>query len=117
MAIGGVKLQREALKQMAPATTYVDAVVVGASDSEVVPVPSGAVAVSFGYDASGAWVKFGTFDDLTISPAIKPVGAVSDGTASAYSPTSRTIDSAITGISIYNASASSTAVSLEWYLG
>ena len=117
MATGGVKLQREALKQMAPATTYVDALVIDASDSEIFPVPGGARAVSFGYDSAGAWVKFGVFDELSISPASKPGGVVDDGTASIYSPTSRTIDSAITGISIFNAGSASMAVSLEWYLG
>ena len=115
MEIGGVKLRGEALKQMAPATTYVDAVSIQAGDNEFVQVPSGAIAVSFGYESAGAWVKFGAHGEL--GAAAKPGAVITDGSASIYAPTSRTIDSGITAISIHNSSASDMAVSLEWYLG
>ena len=70
------------------------------------------VLASLGMQFQGA---FGAHGEL--GAAAKPGAVITDGSASIYAPTSRTIDSGITAISIHNSSASDMAVSLEWYLG
>ena len=119
MAIGGVKLQREALKQMAPATTYVDTIYLGPTGTvTIIHVPAGASAVSFGYELPGAWMLFGDYTALSGSTPAFPVAvSVEDGTGWAYAPTSRSLDSSITGIAVYNKNASVAYISCEWFLG
>lgn len=118
MAIGGVKLQKEALKQMAPATTYVDQIYIHPETVTVVDVPASAKAVSIGYELPGVWAIFGDAAVLSETPPSFPgATSITDGTGWAYSPTARTIDSSISMIALYSTNASVMHVSFEWYLG